>query len=526
MSHGMKRTFSNRCVTIKTKKEMKKNLFMVAAVALMAMVSCNKEEINGGNDVVDTVKPSVTVEFVASVEAETKTTLVGEAGKKRTEWVAGDAISINGVKFVTEEAGAKVVFTNAEELPSDFAAPFTAVYPYGADGVPAAQTAVAGNFDPKAVIETATSDNYSLSFKNSTSLLKFQVPAACKTVSVSSDTELAGKAGAYAKEVTLSGDFVTGKDYYIAVIPGTKANFVVRIDGYLSKNVASVTIDKSTIANMKTLPAAVESKTYGIAGTMQNPTPWDAANPMVMYEDVDGVLLKNIELYKDDEFKIVLNKSWDNAVGNGGSNMTIDKNGIFDIFFDTTTKDIRVSCIEEFTDLTVDITINNKANWTPLYLYLESDGKAITSDNGDLVSNNVYSVSGNYIGSSLQYCFISGTNKTEKASVTITKSGATVAVEATVIKLTFMLDTDNAKQWFGNTAKIHFWNTGSIDTSWPGNEMTFDGNHTWHINIPSELAGKTINYKIHNGSGWESKDSSVKINAAGNTVKGSSIGIN
>ena len=236
---------------------MKKNLFMVAAVALMAMVSCNKEEINVGNDVVDTVKPSVTVEFVASVEAETKTTLVGEAGKKRTEWVAGDAISINGVKFVTEEAGAKVVFTNAEELPSDFAAPFTAVYPYGADGVPAAQTAVAGNFDPKAVIETATSDNYSLSFKNSTSLLKFQVSAACKTVSVSSDTELAGKEGAYAKEVTLSGDFVTGKDYYIAVLPGTKANFVVRIDGYLSKNVASVTIDKSTIANMKTLPEPV-----------------------------------------------------------------------------------------------------------------------------------------------------------------------------------------------------------------------------------------------------------------------------
>lgn len=281
------------------KKEMKKNLFMVAAVALMAMVSCNKEEINGGNDVVDTVKPSVTVEFVASVEAETKTTLVGEAGNKRTEWVAGDAISINGVKFVTEETGAKVVFTNAEELPSDFAAPFTAVYPYGADGVPAAQTAVAGNFDPKAVIETATSENYSLSFKNSTSLLKFQVPAACETVSVSSDTELAGKAGAYAKEVTLSGDFVTGKDYYIAVLPGTKSNFVVRIDGYLSKNVASVTIDNSTIANMKTLPAA-QKGSWNIRGSFAESNWGDVP----MYKDINGSqVLKNVNFGTNGKFK-------------------------------------------------------------------------------------------------------------------------------------------------------------------------------------------------------------------------------
>ena len=318
---------------------MKKNLFVVAAVALMAMVSCNKEEINGGNDLVDTVKPSVTVEFVASVEAETKTTLVGEAGNKRTEWVAGDAISINGVKFVTEEAGAKVVFTNAEELPSDFAAPFTAVYPYGADGVPAAQTAVAGNFDPKAVIETATSENYSLSFKNSTSLLKFQVPAACETVSVSSDTELAGKAGAYAKEVTLSGDFVTGKDYYIAVLPGTKANFVVRIDGYLSKNVASVTIDKSTIANMKTLPEP-EKASWGIFGLEG-----DWSEGYDMFNDLDGYsVAKGVEIKSTDEFKFWKNQSWSNGELAGGItapdtkrdggwvNITVSQEGTYDVY--------------------------------------------------------------------------------------------------------------------------------------------------------------------------------------------------
>ena len=56
--------------------------------------------------------------------------------------------------------------------------------------------------------------------------------------------------------------------------------------------------------------------------------------------------------------------------------------------------------------------------------------------------------------------------------------------------------------------------------------MTYDGDHTWHIIVPSELVGKTINYLVHNGNGWQSKDSKVTINAAGNTVTGSSIGVN
>ena len=227
---------------------------MVAAVALMALVSCNKEEINnGGVDPQEPQAPSVTVEFTASLgEEETKTTL--DATNKKTLWVETDVISINGQKFTIKEIqeDGKAIFVNDAELPADFGAPFTAIYPYGSDGkVPAEQDAVAGNFDPKAVIETATSENHSLSFKNVTSLLKFQVSAACNSVSVASDDVLAGDSD---KVVTISGDFIAGKDYYVAVLPGTKKNFVVRIDGYLSKNAASVTINPSTIANMKTLP--------------------------------------------------------------------------------------------------------------------------------------------------------------------------------------------------------------------------------------------------------------------------------
>lgn len=225
---------------------------MVAAVALMALVSCNKEEINnGGVDPQEPQAPSVTVEFTASLgEEETKTTL--DATNKKTLWVETDVISINGQKFTIKEIqkDGKAIFVNDAELPADFGAPFTAIYPYGSDGkVPAEQDAVAGNFDPKAVIETATSENHSLSFKNVTSLLKFQVEAACDAVTLSSDDDLATGS----KTVTINGDFKTGETYYVAVLPGDKTNFAVSIEGCELRSAPKVSINRSSIVNMGNL---------------------------------------------------------------------------------------------------------------------------------------------------------------------------------------------------------------------------------------------------------------------------------
>lgn len=265
---------ANRCLTIKTKKEMKKNLFMVAAVALMALVSCNKEEINGG--VVETPQPqepSVIVEFTASLDAEdTKTTL--DATNKKTLWSADDAISINGQKFTIKEIqeDGKAVFVNTAELPANFAAPYTAKYPYQANGtvsIPATQNVTEGQFDPSAVAAVAYSDDMSLVFKNATSLLKFQVSATCDQVVLSSDDALAGTLtvtlpeefdgvptfAAANKSVTVKGTFVTGKDYYVAVLPGTKSNFKVSVYGKEVKSAPSVTINRSMIVNMGKIPA-------------------------------------------------------------------------------------------------------------------------------------------------------------------------------------------------------------------------------------------------------------------------------
>lgn len=319
------------------KKEMKKNLFMVAAVALMALVSCNKEEINNVGEpqepqTPEVVEPSYYIEFTADLGAEeTVTPTVQQSAirttidvaNKKTLWVEGDAISVNGKKFVVKElidGGLSARFVNEGELGTDFKAPYTAKYPYKANQtveIPATQTAVEGGINPAYVPAVAYSDDNSLSFKHAASLLKFQVPAACKEVKLSSDDALAGTltvtmpntydgtptVSASGKEVTISGDFKTGKDYYIAVLPGKKNNFVVRIDGYLSKNAASVTVNRSTIANMKTLPAPVASG-WTIVGAHNS---WNASTGIKLYNDISGAVAKNVT--GGSEFKLVKNGS-------------------------------------------------------------------------------------------------------------------------------------------------------------------------------------------------------------------------
>ena len=344
----MNQTFGhNRCLTIKTKTEMKKNLFMVAAVALMTFTACNKEEIVGGNELqtptdnpteapAEEAAPVTVVEFTASL-GETKTAL--DASGKKTLWLASDEISINGEVFVIKELiedGAYARFVNKAELPSDFAAPYVAYYPAHVTSVPATQKAYAGNFDPTAVVEKAESDTHELSFENVASLLKFQVAQACTTLTISSDNELAGTS----KTITVNGPFETGKTYYAAVDPGTKANFVVRMDGYLSKNEASVTISESTIANMKTLPAPVKSSwgVIGIGGDWQN--------DKTMYKDLnDYAVVKGLAIASTDEFKFRVGE-WTKEVSGGltapntkrnnnttiKNNITVSKAGTYDVY--------------------------------------------------------------------------------------------------------------------------------------------------------------------------------------------------
>lgn len=344
---------------------------------------------------------------------------------------------------------------------------------------------------------------------------------------------------AYNDSITFDGG--TGENF-IAFYFGTNkyskgAKLSYSIDGVKCKE-TTIDLYVGKVYNLGTLTEPVATE-YGVVGSFQG---WDVAagKPVTMYEAKDGwCVARNVELYKSDEFKIVKGNSWDvsygpselavlevgvehDVVASDSKNFKVATNGKFDIYFNLSANKVKYECVDEYTG-TVDIKINNKANWSPLYITLKK-GENVIADKQEVTDNKI-AVDMNYIAEELSYTLSNGT-KTKSGIVNITKDGATITLEENVVLLKVQLTTDNAKQWWGNTMKIHVWETGtSFDTSWPGNTMKSEGNYTWSIEVPTELVGKTIKYLVHNGNGWQSNDATVTISANGNTITGSSIGI-
>ena len=494
---------------------------------MLLAASCAKEEVNDG---LVGEKELITVQL----NPETKTALGAEG---TTTWTSGDAVDVivgeNKVGTLTLVEGS----TFSGELTTvGLTGEATLKYPAGVDAVPAVQEAVENSFANGAALLEGAVDldvlraGEGATLANKTALLQF-------SVAVAGDVTFTLGEATYT--VT---DCEADKTYYACVAPaaGVALSYTVAgADGLKSKT--GVTFEAGLVYELGEL-SVFDASVYGLVGSFQG---WDVASPIAMTSSGDGwIVAENVELYKVDEFKFVKDKSWDVSYGtssvtvieegqefavqtDNSQNMKVSKNGKFNLYFNPATLKVKVECVDEYADLMVNITIDNKANWSPLYIYLEADGVAITPTEGALVSDNVYAVSGDYIGSTLTCKFISGSKASEVMNVAITKNGATVTLEETIIKLKIQLDTDNAKQWWGNTMKIHVWSTStSFDTAWPGNTMTSEGNYTWSIIVPSELVGKTINYLVHNGNGWQSPDATVTIGVEGNTVTGSSIGIN
>lgn len=345
--------------------------------------------------------------------------------------------------------------------------------------------------------------------------------------------------GVATNEIIVSGN----GEQFVAFWPnGEEVTLSYAVNGKTLKEATKV-LAAGMVYNLGTLVSSNVSE-YGVVGSFQTPTTWDVAAPVKMNyvaSDWNWVVAENVELYKSDEFKVVKGNSWDVSFGgssvfvaedgkeytlvsSNSQNIKTAKNGKFNIYFNPTSKKFKCECVEEYVDLKVNITIDNKANWSPLYITLKNGNTTIADE--ATVNNNKYAVSGNYIGETLSYVLSNG-SKTREGNVTIAKTGATITLEETIIKFTFKLNTDNAKQWWGNKTYMYVWGSGSsLDAGWPGNAMTFEGNYTWSITVPSELVGKTIKYIINNGDKWQSKDSTVTIKAEGNTVTGTSIGIN
>ena len=262
---------------------MKKNLFMVAAVALMAMVSCNKEEIINneveGGQVSDIVfsaeleQPGAPAAEQTPAAVQTKTSLGTTTGDVTSvNWVAGDKVKINGVEFSATAAGSRTDFTTTSSFTE--AETYYAVYPASAAGasdltkvtIPASQN---GTF-AEAAISVAQSNTQSLHFKNVASIIKFQVYGDFKgNVKISSDQNIAGTVSVTfdekgnpvlgevqnpSKEITINGTFTSNGIYYVAVLPGSH-KFTVKYEDFVSKVAkSSVSANRSNIVNLQKFP--------------------------------------------------------------------------------------------------------------------------------------------------------------------------------------------------------------------------------------------------------------------------------
>ena len=155
---------------------------MVAAVALFAAASCNKELPQENLPAV-----GETVVYTASTDGADTKAVLNETAKK-SEWVADDAITVHdgtkGWTFTTDQEGPNVDFSNSEGF-GEYR-PVLAVYPAGTYTVnvtdktakayiPTWQQAQAGTYHSPAALAVAYSEGNTFAFKNAHALLKFTV---------------------------------------------------------------------------------------------------------------------------------------------------------------------------------------------------------------------------------------------------------------------------------------------------------------------------------------------------------------
>lgn len=314
---------------------MKKILFMVAAVAF-AMVSCNKEEITNNE-----IQEAPVSDIVFEAETPMTKTTIGEAdenGLRPVSWEVGDRITINGSEFKASELKDNKAIFVTENLDFTTAESYDAIYPATAGNSLSAVTIAAeqdGTF-ANASISVAQSETQSLSFKNVAAMLKFQVPASASEVTIESTSDLAGtfevafdedgnpvigEVSNGSKKITLTGSFVVGTDYYVAILPGDH-QFTVKIDGYTSKaSTKTSTVARAKLMNMMNLPIPTE---WGWLVAMENSKYYMVKS--TVYTDL--YVIKNLNLggtgYK---FKFVNSAGTKTVGAYGNSTANVDCSG-------------------------------------------------------------------------------------------------------------------------------------------------------------------------------------------------------
>ena len=369
----------NRCLTINESRTMKKIYsFMVAAVALFAAASCNKQLPQENLPTVDE-----TVVYTASTDGADTKAVLNETTKK-SEWVENDAITVHdgekGWTFTTAKAGANVDFSNSEGF-GEYR-PVLAVYPAGTYTVdvndktvnayiPTYQPARKGTYNEGAALAVAYSENDQFAFKNAHALIKFTIKGTNikavefygnnneaitgnMLVSLNEDNTIKSVVGQdtvfeegkdnewtgkgtwmkiYSEDEANGWCFEDGATYYAAVAPayftkGVSINYILaddtKIDG-AKKTENRVNLTASTILNIGELeftgtiepeePEEVVVDYWAVVGSMTGN--WNSEIRMTL--DGDWYVAENVKITSSDQFKFRANGNWDGGTPDRGA---------------------------------------------------------------------------------------------------------------------------------------------------------------------------------------------------------------
>ena len=226
-------------------------LNILALVGFISFAGCAAEDVLSD----DPSRDDDLITFNAVQEGAVTKAEISQSDSKVINWSSGDAITVydgggNSVRFgLTEGAGGTRASFSGKITQT--AESYLALSPYQGgtfsdDGkiefvtMKAKQTAVAGSFDPEAalMVSKTAPGGTSMSFRNVVGYVKVTPQFDCEMISLISEDSSDLLAGTVSidyndgepavtvsddgtNSVSISGDIVAGKTYYIAVLPGT-----------------------------------------------------------------------------------------------------------------------------------------------------------------------------------------------------------------------------------------------------------------------------------------------------------------
>ena len=287
---------------------MKRLSYFIIAAAVLFFGACDSQNLEQNPvESIPVDQPVLTTITAGFESSDTKSVLSVSGSTGNVLWKSGDVFAMYSLNsagyyfgpefFYTSFSGdpkAKADFDGTAPSPLDYylagypASAFDGVFviggmPYAFGILPKNQVATTNSFDPAANLAFAYSPTASgfeqLTFRNVATLLKVRVSGSktskLTTIRVQDgDLDMAGLVGvtgfdselqlstgwasdANSTSVSLKGSFTSGKDYYIAVIPGTyeglSVTFIFDDGSFISKTLnQSVTFKRSTVRNLGT----------------------------------------------------------------------------------------------------------------------------------------------------------------------------------------------------------------------------------------------------------------------------------